>query len=107
MHSVVITIPKEDANDFQIILDTPGGLLDAGRDQVIKTYTANFGNGIEADIKICNVDDPDSSPYIDAVLFQDGNEVAVLEPGDTLIGEYIFDSPISDEKLRVIIRTNK
>ena len=61
---------------------------DAGLDEVMNTFTANFGNGIEADIKFCN---GDTGPYIDAVLFQDGSEVHVLEPSDILDGEYPFE----------------
>jgi len=29
-------------------------------------------------------------PFVDVVLFQDGNEVGLLEPGDTLVGRYVF-----------------
>ena len=42
---------------------------------------------IEADIKICNGD----GPYLDAVLFDEGHEVAVLDVGDMIQDEYIFE----------------
>lgn len=54
----------------------------------IKTYTAKFGNNIEADIKVVNGD----GPYVDPVLFDNGSEVCCLQdPSENLDGEYIFE----------------
>lgn len=54
----------------------------------IKVFTAKFGNNIEADIKVVNGD----GPYVDPVLFDNGNEVSCLQdPSETLEGEYIFE----------------
>lgn len=60
---------------------------DPSCEDVPLVLTANFGGGIEADIKLCNGD----SPYVDAVLFKDGHEVDVLEVSDSLEGEYPFE----------------
>ena len=61
-----------------------------GHGEIIETFTAAFpGGSYEVDIKIVNGDDY-AGPYVDAVLFEDGNEICVLEPGDTLEGEYWF-----------------
>lgn len=55
---------------------------------VIETLTANFGLGIEADIKVCN---GDSGPWIDAVLFENGHEIMILEPyHENIVSEYVF-----------------
>ena len=75
---------------------------DAGLDEVMNTFMANFGEGIEADIKFCN---GDTGPYIDAVLFDEGSEVFVLEPSDILEGEYVFE--YQDVKYVVDIRPKK
>jgi hypothetical protein len=42
------------------------------------TFTANYGNGIEMDVKIVLVRDDDfkGNSYIDSVLYEDGQEVA-------------------------------
>lgn len=65
------------------------------------TFTANFGQGIEADIKVVNAD----PPYIDPVLFLDGNEVGLMPAdADTLNGEYVFT--LGAKKYRVIIENN-
>ena len=59
-----------------------------GRDQVIKTWSARFEDGLEVDLKLVN---SASGPYIDAVLFEDGCEVQVLDPDFTrLEGDYHF-----------------
>ena len=50
-------------------------------------FTANFGDGIEADIKVCNGD----PPYVDPVLFAAGNEVSVLDCDDDVQGSFPFD----------------
>lgn len=62
-------------------------LEDAGREEILKTFTAKFGDGFEADLKVCNGD----PPFLDAVLFRDGHEVAVIEPTDRLDGKHVFD----------------
>lgn len=38
------------------------------------TYTSTFKNGIEMDISLCFVDE--GKPYVQAVLFKDGTEIA-------------------------------
>lgn len=41
------------------------------------------------DIKVVN---SESGPFVDAVLFRDGHEVCLLEPGfDSIRGEYRFE----------------
>ena len=61
-----------------------------GYGELIETFTACFpGGSYEVDIKVVNGDEQ-SGPYVDAVLFEDGNELAVLEPGDNICGEYWF-----------------
>lgn len=68
----------------------------AKRDCVIDCITIDFGNGIEADIKLVNSswtppEEDGCGPYIDAVLFENGQEIECLEPSDELLGEYIFE----------------
>lgn len=57
-------------------------------DSVIKTYTFRFADGIEADIKVCS---GQTNLFVDPVLFENGHECCVLEPADTLDGEYSFE----------------
>ena len=65
------------------------------------TFTADFGNGLEADIKVVNAD----PPYVDPVLFLNGNEVGLLPPdAETLEGEYIFQLGLHDH-YRVVVET--
>ena len=80
-----IIIPEAEVEMMQAFLQGKGH----GSDGTIKTYTADFGDGIEADIKVCDAD-RESTPFVDAVLFDHGSQVDVLEVADDLIGEYIF-----------------
>ena len=74
--------------EMQEILNIRQGIWDeAGGDEVIRTFTARFSDGYEADIKVCNGD----PPYVDAVLFDpNGCEAHVLATSDSLLGKYLF-----------------
>ena len=82
MHSESILISSKEADLMQTYLDSDG------EDSVghIQTYTANFDNGMEVDIKICKGD----PPFVDAVLYHEGEEVQLLDVTDELLGEYLF-----------------
>ena len=81
-----VAISKTEIEKLQEFLDGRG----EGTINVIKVFTVKFEDSIEknieVDIKICDGD----TPFVDAVMFQNGNEVGCLEPTDTLVGEYIF-----------------
>ena len=52
-------------------------------DGVVKTYTARFSNGWQADIKVCNAETENGGPYVDPVLFDEwGCEQCIGEVGD-------------------------
>ena len=73
-------------------------------DEVI-TYTADFGNGFEMDVKICGVqyqEGQDNLPWTEAVLFYEGEEIACSEPSENFFG--VWGLQIADGKLfRVFI----
>ena len=52
----------------------------------LQTYTAVFEDNVEADIKVCKGD----PPFVDAVLYDGGAEVELIEVTDELLGEYMF-----------------
>jgi hypothetical protein len=84
---ITISIDKKVADELQKILDiTEGYYEDCDPDGVIETFTADFGDGIEADINVCNGD----TPYVDPVLFSYGNQVSGMDVGETLLGRYHF-----------------
>lgn len=58
------------------------------RDETI-TYTANFGNGIEADIKLVICDD--GKPYTEGVLFKNGSELYCTDASDEYEGIWEFE----------------
>jgi hypothetical protein len=84
----IMTIGKAVAKEFQKWIDSNKPIPDMAVDELAITYSIRFTNSIEADIKVCN---GDNGAWIDAVLFDDGNEVAVLEPQYVLLGEYVFN----------------
>lgn len=98
MQTRTITIPAAEADEIQGWLDTDKQVPDSGRDEVLRTYTAIFDDGVESDIKVCN---GDTGPYIDSVMFEDGNEIGFLEVRDTLLGVYDFRD--DQECYRVIV----
>lgn len=74
---------------------------DYPKDGIIDSLSVTFDNGYQADIKLCNSDE-ESSPWVDAVLFdENGCELAVIEPQDSMTGEFVFE--YEDEFYRVIV----
>ena len=66
--------------------------------QTVYSYTVDFGEDVEADIKVCN----GSPPYVDAVLFVHGCEVCVAEPSDSLLGEYHLEDGLGNLRLVIV-----
>ena len=80
--SVTIYIDTMEADLIQQYLDSDG------EDKVgtVQIYTAIFSGDVEADIKVCDGD----PPFIDAVLYDAGSEVELMEVSDELLGDYEF-----------------
>ena len=80
-----------------------------GEEETI-THTANFGNGIEMDIKVCGVQFIDeegttNTPWTEAVLFENGCQVACSEPGEDFFGEWEFS--YGDTVYRAIVTADE
>jgi hypothetical protein len=96
-HEVILKISSGDVKMMQELLDGSG---DKQNGEVVKTFTATFlqedggypEGSIQADIKIVDAD----TPYIDAVLFQDGNDVGCLDVTDKLEAEFVFNHFLKD-----------
>lgn len=63
---------------------------DIPRYSTIESWTTDFGNGFEVDLKVCssNYDEP---IWCEAVLFLNGNEISCSDVEDKLNGEWIFN----------------
>ena len=92
-----ISIPQKEIDEMNRLLSLPT-MPDTGPDEVIKTYTAQFHDGIEIDIKVCNAE----PPFVDPVMFQDGGQVSVMEVADEVDGEYTFD--LDGDQFVVVIK---
>ena len=73
------------------LTDVPEDWQDClGEDDTI-SYSVNFGNGMEMDIKCCGVQYEEGCSnlaWTEAVLFENGSEVCFTEPSDEYIGEW-------------------
>ena len=68
------------------------------------TCTTSFEDGIEADIKlvICEGD----TPYVEGVLFENGNQIVCTEPDfDSILGEYNFEH--NGKEYKVIVKESE
>lgn len=88
----IVRVTEEQAEKAREILSVSEGRYiseDPGDDDdVLMVFIADFDEGICVDIKVVNGE----PPYVDAVLFDHGQEVGVVDPvGDALPGEYIFE----------------
>jgi hypothetical protein len=85
---------------WQEFLEKDGG----DKSGTVKTFTANFydcGEGeVSVDIKIC--DSRDGTPFIDAVMFQDGHDVGCLEVRDIIAGEYHFKQILKNDYVVIV-----
>ena len=85
--TVTLRLPLHQIREINEILSAGHEDEQSSSDAVIYCQTAKFDDGVEADIKICNGD----PPYVDAVLFFDGNEVCILDASfEHIEGEYHF-----------------
>ena len=90
MKKQVIKIDKKIIEEYNRYLDSGEEYPDCNRYDTVESWTARFGNGIEADIKVCSTGDCDL--FVDAVLFKDGSEAALAgDPEYQLDGEYEFE----------------
>lgn len=78
-----IFVTKELKKRADEILGSDGPIEGFPSIHTFETSSAEFPNGIEVDVKVCNGD----TPYVDVVWFQNGNEIGTDEPSDELIGE--------------------
>lgn len=91
----VITINKtEAANINRYLTVEPEGWSDClGEDETI-SYSANFPNNVEIDVKCCGVqfeEGESNLAWTEAVLFVDGCEICCTDPMDSFFGEWFFD----------------
>ena len=64
-----------------------------GEDETI-SYTADFGNGMEIDVKICGVqykEGESNTAWTEAVLFHNGSQVACTDVCDEFAGDWQLD----------------
>ena len=81
-----ITVPVSEAETIKKFLSMQPESEDQclGENETM-TYTAQFGHGMEMDIKVCGVqfeEGGDNRPWTEAVLFKDGHELCCSEPDD-------------------------
>lgn len=98
MKTTLITLDDAKARELQQILDS-GRLYDCVKSgDTIAVFTAEFGGGFSADIKVVNGE----PPYIDAVLFKNGCEVYMVEPHEFLLGVYVFECLNKEFRVRLL-----
>lgn len=92
-----LQVDKRLADHLQFLMDLDEEVIGAKRDAVLHVFTVDFGGGIEADIKVCN---GDTGPWVDAVLFDQGREVQILEP-DTMVKRLTL-KPIGNDSTKAL-----
>lgn len=87
-----IVVPRDEADRIDHLLATEPEDEDScfDEDESI-VYTADFGSGIQMDVKLCGVQFEEggvNTPWTEAVLFVDGCEICCSEPGDEFFGKW-------------------
>lgn len=90
MKQIEFFIPNQKVEQIDQFLKQNSAVPDCGACEVLETITIPIQNTpLEVDLKVVN---SDSGPYLDVVLYENGNEIATLPPGyDSIKGEYTFD----------------
>lgn len=65
-----------------------------------RSWTADFGNGYEIDIKVCS-SEKNAPLWSEAVLFHNGSEISCTEPCDTLLGTWTFNHENTEYQIKV------
>lgn len=97
----IIVLSDEAAEINRLLEKEPESESDCFSDTI--SYTAQFDNGIEMDIKICGVDYEEggsNKPYAEAVLFKNGCELCCSEPDD----EFFQNWELEYEGVRYIVK---
>lgn len=93
MQKQTIIIEEEKLNFINQLLKLTGDQIydkyGLKRDETI-TYTAKFSNNIEADIKLV-ICDGSYKPYVEGVLFENGNEVTHTDIEESYDGQWEFE----------------
>lgn len=87
-----IIISKEEMERLRRYLEhEPASEKECLSEDETVTYTADFGNGMEMDVKVCGVqyiEGGNNTAWSEAVLFENGSEVCCTEPDEALEGEW-------------------
>jgi hypothetical protein len=87
--TTTVFIPKQILTCLNKWLSGNRAVESSGHNEILYKVFVEFSDNIEADIKVVNCE---GGPYVDAVLFENNNEVMCLEPSyEQLHGEYIFE----------------
>lgn len=94
MMEKTIVVPANEADKIEKAMNWREGddpSLRLGEDETI-SYTADFGNGMEVDVKVCGVQYEEestcNSAWAEAVLFRHCSEVCCTEPDDEFFGQW-------------------
>lgn len=97
----IIEVSVFDANHYTnlLMINEPLDNIEEGVDNILRTYSATFKDGCEADIKVCSGTD---NYFVDPVLFDEsGHELQCLDCEGDLLGGYEFE--VNDKKYIVEI----
>lgn len=87
---------------YQHYLDTGQGFEDERPDGTVDVWTANFGDGWEMDVKLCNAPAADGGCWTEAVLFYNGHEVSHTDPRANILGEWTIEHGVLTFTINVL-----
>jgi hypothetical protein len=96
-----VEIPEELARQWNEMLERMEAVPDA--EDIIDSIDIDLGDDLEVEIKLCNGSErksehDDCGPYLDCILFKDGSEIDLLQPGEGPIeGEYTFVTALEED----------
>lgn len=100
-------ISKEDIDHWEALMKKDKVDLDVEglpKGQCVERWTIDFGDGMQADLKVCTSDD---DVWSEMVWFKDGTEVSHTDVCDSLVGEWLYlDDPRYSVNVAALTVTN-
>lgn len=84
-----LKIKPHELDKWNTYMATGEVVPDLPKEECVACWTADFGDGIEADLKVCTASD--RTVWCECVLFDNGCEVGCSGVDDDLNGEWYFD----------------
>lgn len=103
-----LPIPQAEAMRYNLLMQASSVDYEAEgifRYATVCSWTVSFGNGYEADVKVCS-SDTNEPLWCEVVLFKNGSEVSCTDTCDDLIGTWTLEASGNVYEIEIVEEPN-